>query len=58
MCCATTVKGNDAGESVECIYREIEIGMSIFMDDISVAEGPEEVKKKQGNVQKWKWKRK
>ena len=55
MCCATTAKGNDLGESVECIYGEIEIGMSIHMDDISVAVGPEEVKKKQGkNVQKWK----
>ena len=46
------------GESVECICGEIEIGISIYVDDISVAEGPEEVKKKQGNVQKWKWKRK
>ena len=33
------------GEKVDYKYGEIEIGMSIYMDDISVAEGSEEVKK-------------
>ena len=45
MCCATAAKVNDAGEKVEYKYGEIEIGMSIYMDDIPVAGGPEEVKK-------------
>ena len=44
-CCATTTKVNDVGEKVDCKYGEIEIGMPIHMDDISVAEGSEEVKK-------------
>ena len=47
MCCATTAKVNDVGERVEYKYGmgEIELDMSIYMDDISVAGGPEEVKK-------------
>ena len=45
MCCATTAKVNDVGERVDCKYWQIEIGMSIYMDDISVAGGPEEAKK-------------
>ena len=46
MNCATKAKAN-VGEKVDYKYCEIEIGMSIYMDDISVAEGPEEVKKKE-----------
>ena len=47
MCCATTAKVNDVGERVEYKYGmgEIELDMSIYIDDISVAGGPEEVKK-------------
>ena len=45
MCCVTAAKVNDAGEKVNYKYGEIEIGISIYMDDISVAGGPEEVKK-------------
>ena len=45
MNCATKAKAN-VGEKVDYKYCEIEIGMSIYMDDISVAEGPEEVKKR------------
>ena len=45
MCCATTGKVNDVGERFHYKYGEIEIGMSIYIDDISVAGGPEEVKK-------------
>ena len=32
-------------EKVHYKYREIKIGMLIYMDDISVAEGPKEVKR-------------
>ena len=56
MCCAATAKVRDVGDKIDYKYRETEIAMSIYMDDISVAGGPEEVKK--GNVQKWNWKRK
>ena len=45
MCCAMTAKVNDVGERVEYKHGEIEIGMSIYVDDISVAVGPEKVKK-------------
>ena len=45
MCCAATTKVSDVGEKVDYKYGEIEIGMPICMDDISVAGGPEEVKK-------------
>ena len=45
MCSVTTAKVNDAREKVDYKYGEIEIGMSIYMDDISVSGGPEEVKK-------------
>ena len=45
MNCATTVKINVAEEKVDYKYCEIEIGMSIYMDDISLAGEPEEVNK-------------
>ena len=45
MCCAATAKVNDVREKVHYKYREIKIGMLIYMDDISVAEGPKEVKR-------------
>ena len=45
MCCATTAKINDVREKVDYKYREIEIVMSIYIDCVPVAEGPEEVKK-------------
>ena len=37
--CATTVEVNDVGKKVDYKYGEIEIGMSIYIDDISVAGG-------------------
>ena len=52
MFCATTAKVNDVGEKVDYKYGEIEIGMSIYMDDISVAGGPEEVKKRNKEITK------
>ena len=58
MSCVTTAKVNDVGERVYYKYGDIEIGMLIYMGDISVAGGPKEVKKEQGNVQEWKWRRK
>ena len=45
VCCAMTAKVNDVGERVKYKYGEKEIGMSIYVDDISVAVGPEKVKK-------------
>ena len=46
MCCTTTAEVNDIREKVDYKYGEIEIGISIYMDDISVAGGPEEIKNK------------
>ena len=45
MSCVTTTKVNDVGKKVDYKYGAMEIGMSIYMDDISVARGPKEVKK-------------
>ena len=41
-----TAKVNDVGEKIDYKYGEIEIAMSIYMDNISVAGGPEKVKKR------------
>ena len=35
MCCESTAKANEIGEKVICKYGNIEIGMSVFMDDIA-----------------------
>ena len=60
MCCATTAKVNFSGERVDCKYGKTEIGMLIYMDDISVAEGPKEVKNHEiqilKNHNKWRGK--
>ena len=45
MCCTTTAKANDVGENINHKYGEIEVAMSIYMDNISVARESEEVKK-------------
>ena len=45
ICCATTAKVNFSGERVDCKYGKTEIVMLIYVDDISVAEGPKEVKR-------------
>ena len=39
-------KVNDAGEKFDYKYRETEIGMSIYMDNISAAGGSVEVRKR------------
>ena len=44
MCCTATARVNDVGEKTSYKYGEIEIEMSIYMDDISVAGGPQEDK--------------
>ena len=41
---------NDVGEKVGYKYGEIEVEMSIFMDDISVAGGSKEVKKRNNEM--------
>ena len=56
MCCATTAKVKNVVGKVDYKYGEIEIAMSIYMDDTSVTGRPEEVK--EGHVKKRNWKRK
>ena len=45
MCSATTAKVNEVGEEVKYQYGSIQIGMSIYMDDISAAGGAEQIRK-------------
>ena len=46
MCFATAIKVK-VNERVDYKNGEIEIGISIYREDISVAGGPEEAKKKE-----------
>ena len=46
MNCATTAKINVAEEKIDYKYCEIEIGMSVYMDDISLVGEPEEINKR------------
>ena len=46
MNCATTAKINVAEEKTDYKYCEIEIGMSVYMDDISIVGEPEEINKR------------
>ena len=39
------IKVNDVGEKTDYTFGDVEVGMSIYMDDTSVAGGPEKVKK-------------
>ena len=43
--CATTTKVNNIGETVQYRYRKTDIGMSVYMDDISAAGGIAEIRK-------------
>ena len=43
MCCAETSTVNSTGEEVKCRYSKINIGMPVFMDDISTAGKAEHV---------------
>ena len=45
MCCVSTAKVKNVVGKVDYKYEEIEIAMSIYMDDISVAGRPERQKK-------------
>ena len=35
MCCATTSRVNNIGETVQYSYGKVDIGMSVYMDDIA-----------------------
>ena len=49
MCCATTAKANDVGENINYKYNgETEVGMSIYMDDVSVARNKKICKNESG----------
>ena len=52
MCCATTAGVNDIGEKVCCKYGDKEIGMPVFMDDISAVGDTEEIRKGIRNCRK------
>ena len=56
MCCATTAKVKNVVGKVDYKYGEMEIAMSIYMDDTSVTGRPEEAK--EGHVKKRNWERK
>ena len=45
MCCATTSRVNNIGETVQYSYGKVDIGMSIYMDDIAAAGGIAEIRK-------------
>ena len=45
MCCATTFRMNYIGEKVCCKYGDTEIGIPVFMDDISAVADAEEIRK-------------
>ena len=39
MCCATTSRVNNIGETVQYSYGKVDIGISVYMDDIAAAGG-------------------
>ena len=45
MCCATTSRVNNIGETIQYSYGKVDIGMSVYMDDIAAAEGIAEIRK-------------
>ena len=45
MCCATTSRVNNIGETVQYSYRKVDIGMSVYMDDIAAGGGIAEIRK-------------
>ena len=52
MCCATIARVNDIREKVCCKYGDTEIGMSVFMNDISAVGDAEEIRKGIRNCRK------
>ena len=45
MCCVTTSRVNIIGGTVQYCYGKVDIGMSVFMDDIAAAGGIRERKR-------------
>ena len=45
MCCATTSRVNNIGETVQYSYGKVDIGMSVYMDDIVAAGEIAEIRK-------------
>ena len=45
MCCAATSRVNNIGETVQYSYGKVDIGMSVYMDDIAAAGGIAEIRK-------------
>ena len=52
MCCAATSRVNDIGKKVCCKYGDTEIGIPVFMDDISAVGDAEEIRKGIRNCRK------
>ena len=52
ICCTTTAGVNDIGEKVCCKYGDTELGMTVFMDDISAVGDTEEIRKGIRNCRK------
>ena len=52
MCCATTSRVNNIGETVQYSYGKINIGMSVYMDNIAAAGGIAEIRKGISNCAK------
>ena len=52
MCCVTTARVNDIGKKVCCKYGDTEIGIPVFMDDISAVGDAEEIRKGIRNCRK------
>ena len=52
MCYATTSRVNNIGETVQYSYEKVDIGMSVYMDDIATAGGTAEIRKGKRNCAK------
>ena len=52
MCCASTARVNEIGEKVICKYRNIEIGMPVFKDDIAATRDAHTIRKGIRNCRK------
>ena len=52
MCCATMSKVNNIGETVQYSYRKIDIGISVYINDIAAAGGIPKSRKGKRNCAK------
>ena len=57
MCSVTTTKVNDIGQKVSCKYVDTEIGMPVFMDNISAIANAREILKRIKNFKMEKLKK-